>query len=83
MLVQTSLVEDLESQMNIQADERWAPDSPKYKEYLEYSRQREFIRAVENLEGLVVQRILELAKANLASTGKSRFFFFFCSGDSS
>ena len=37
---------------------------------LEYSRQRQFIRAVEELENLVVQRLFELSKANLASTGE-------------
>jgi len=38
---------------------------------LEYSQHREFIRAVEELENLVVQRLFELSKANLASTGGS------------
>ena len=37
---------------------------------LEYSQQRQFIRAVEELENLVVQRLFELSKANLASTGE-------------
>ena len=37
---------------------------------LDYSRHRHFIRAVEELENLVVQRLWELSKANLASTGE-------------
>ena len=38
---------------------------------LEYSQRRQFIRVVEELENLVVQRLFELSKANLASTGAS------------
>jgi len=41
-----------------------------YVEMREYSRHRQFIRAVEELENLVVQRLFELSKANLASTGE-------------
>ncbi|KAI5985795.1 hypothetical protein EDD15DRAFT_2373911 [Pisolithus albus] len=48
---------------------RWTRDHPQYNEALEYVRQRTFIRAVEELEGLVVQRLAELSKANLAGTG--------------
>ena len=45
-------------------------DRREYVQMLEYSQQRQFIRAVEELENLVVQRLFELSKANLASTGK-------------
>ena len=38
---------------------------------LEYSQHRQFIHVVEELEGLVVQRLFELSKANLASTGEN------------
>lgn len=43
---------------------------PQYQDAVKYVKNREFIRAVEVLEGLVVQRLFELSKANLASTGK-------------
>lgn len=35
-----------------------------------YSQERQFIRSVEELEGLVVRRLFELSKANLAGTGR-------------
>lgn len=40
-----------------------------YVEMHEYSQHHQFIRAVEELKNLVVQRLFELSKANLASTG--------------
>ncbi|KIK80577.1 hypothetical protein PAXRUDRAFT_158279, partial [Paxillus rubicundulus Ve08.2h10] len=64
------LVEDLGSDMNIEADECWTPKSPKFKQYIEYSRHCDCICTVETFESLVVQHLLELARANLASTGK-------------
>ncbi|KAG2044043.1 hypothetical protein BDR03DRAFT_930785 [Suillus americanus] len=42
---------------------------PEYQEALKYLHNRQFICAVQHLEGLVVQRLFELAKANLAGTG--------------
>ncbi|KAG2744462.1 hypothetical protein P692DRAFT_20850415 [Suillus brevipes Sb2] len=58
---------DLEHQLGL--TERWTPHDPEYQEALEYLNNHRFIRAVQRLEGLVVQRLFELAKANLASTG--------------
>ena len=63
-------VEDLEDQLGIEPMDRWTMDRCEYVQMLEYSQQRQFIRAVEELENLVVQRLFELSKANLASTGK-------------
>ncbi|KAG2085421.1 hypothetical protein BD769DRAFT_1374346 [Suillus cothurnatus] len=65
--IQINIVEDLETRLDIA--ERWTPGYSDYRETLEYSRRRKFIRAVEDLEGLVVQRLFELSKANLSSTG--------------
>ena len=45
-------------------------DQREYVEMLEYSRRRQFIHAVEELENLVVQRLFKLSKANLAFTGE-------------
>jgi hypothetical protein len=36
---------------------------------VQYSQERHFIRSVEELEGLVVRRLFEMSKANLAGTG--------------
>ena len=67
---QQDRVEDLEDQLGIEPTDRWTMDRREYVQMLEYSRQRQFIRAVEELENLVVQCLFELSKANLASTGK-------------
>ncbi|KAG1791119.1 uncharacterized protein HD556DRAFT_1445641 [Suillus plorans] len=67
LLVEMNAVDDLERRMAI--TERWQPDDPKYKEALAYLTNRQFIRVIEQLQGLVVQRLFELAKANIAGTG--------------
>lgn len=71
LLVKMNAVDDLERRMAI--TERWQPDDPKYKEALAYLTNRQFIRAIEQLQGLVVQRLFELAKANIAGTGMHCF----------
>lgn len=58
---------DLERRIGV--TQRWTPADPEYQEALKYLHNRRFIHAVQQLEGLVVQRLFELAKANLASTG--------------
>ena len=67
---QQDRVEDLEEQLGIEPTDCWTVDQHEYAEMLEYSRHRQFIRAVEELKNLVVQRLFELSKANLASTGE-------------
>ncbi|KAG1724721.1 hypothetical protein EDB19DRAFT_1644392 [Suillus lakei] len=49
--------------------ERWHPQDIKYQEGLAYLTNRRFIQAVEHLQGLIIQRLFELAKANIAGTG--------------
>ncbi|KAF8129932.1 hypothetical protein EV363DRAFT_1168096 [Boletus edulis] len=65
--LQLNVVEHFERQHGIQR--RWSADDPEYIAVQDYARHRTFIRAVEELEGLVVQRLFELSKANLAGTG--------------
>jgi len=60
-------VEEIERHLGI--EERWQPGDPKYLEIESWIKHKEFITAVEELEGRVVQRLFELSKANLASTG--------------
>ena len=62
-------LEDIERRMGITAP--WAEDSPEYQEAKAYVKNRRFNHAVDNLERLVVQRLFELSKANLAGTGTS------------
>ncbi|KAL1673038.1 hypothetical protein EV122DRAFT_271001 [Schizophyllum commune] len=49
--------------------ERWRPDNERYIAALRYVQTREFERVMNRLEGLVVQRLVELSKANLSRTG--------------
>ena len=48
---------------------RWQWDDAKYVEMLEYISNRKFVRVVEELQGLVVSRLMELDKMNLAGSG--------------
>jgi hypothetical protein len=66
--LQMNVVDDTERRLGV--DERWTPGHEEYQRALQYLNNRKFIRAVEALEGLVVQRLFELSKANLVGTGK-------------
>jgi hypothetical protein len=66
--------EDLERQLGLK--ECWTHDHPDYQEAAAYIKNKRFIRAVEHLEGLVVARLFELAKANLMGTCAYLFGFF-------
>ncbi|KAI0069613.1 hypothetical protein K474DRAFT_1608419, partial [Panus rudis PR-1116 ss-1] len=48
---------------------RWDPGDTEYIEALKYSTSREYHRALDHLHKLVVQRIMELHKMNIAQTG--------------
>ena len=48
---------------------RWQRDDTEYQEILKYISNRKFVRVVEELQGLVVSRLMELEKVNLASSG--------------
>ncbi|KAG1838864.1 hypothetical protein DFJ58DRAFT_845906 [Suillus subalutaceus] len=47
----------------------WTPECPEYAMALKYFHECHFVRVVEELEGLVVQCLFELSKANLTGTG--------------
>lgn len=70
--LQLNVVADFEHRHDIQ--QRWTPECPEYVMALKYFHERRFVRAVEELEGLVVQRLFELSKANLAGTGRCTIF---------
>jgi hypothetical protein len=48
---------------------RWQPDGAEYMETLKYMAERRYHRALDHLQKLVVQRLFELNKLNLARTG--------------
>jgi len=66
--LQMNAVDDTERRLGV--DECWTPECAEYQHALQYLKNRRFIRVVERLEGLVVQRLFELSKANLMGTGK-------------
>ena len=61
-------LQQIEEHLDIGA--RWTTDSPEYRNASEYVRTRSYQRAVDKLEGLVVQRLFELTKANVSQTGR-------------
>ena len=48
---------------------RWKQDDAEYVKMLEYIDNRKFVHIVEELQGLVVSRLVELDKMNLAGSG--------------
>lgn len=62
-----SNVETLERILNIQV--QWTPDSLEYKATLEKTRLRDYMRAVDRLELLLLGRMLELSKVHSVGTG--------------
>ncbi|KIY52351.1 hypothetical protein FISHEDRAFT_35449 [Fistulina hepatica ATCC 64428] len=66
-----SLVDDevarIEDVMGI--TERWRPDSPEYLACRKELTERQYRRALDELERLVVQRLMELTKLNMSGVG--------------
>ena len=67
LLAQMNHADEIEQQIGI--EEHWSVEDPHYLDALKYIHNPTFIGVVEHLEGLVVQRLFELLKANLAATG--------------
>jgi hypothetical protein len=65
-------IDDIERLIDIKR--QWQRDDAKYQKTLKYISNRKFVRVVEELEGLVVSRLMELEKANLAGSG-TRFVY--------
>ncbi|KZT26423.1 hypothetical protein NEOLEDRAFT_1198259 [Neolentinus lepideus HHB14362 ss-1] len=67
LMVSIAAVGDLEQKLEIA--ERWTDAHPEYRKTLEYLRTRDFHRALDRLQQLVIQRLFELQKANMAGMG--------------
>ncbi|KAI0075583.1 hypothetical protein K474DRAFT_1761098, partial [Panus rudis PR-1116 ss-1] len=65
-----SEVINMEIRMNISPSERWNPTTPQYVATLKYLEERKYQRALEKVQRLVIQRLFELHKLNLAQTGE-------------
>jgi hypothetical protein len=48
---------------------RWQRSDSKYQDMRQYISNKKFVRIVEELQGLVVSRLMELDRVNLAGTG--------------
>jgi len=66
-------VADLEAKLNIEC--MWTEDDPEYHEVEKYLQHREFHRALDRVQQLVVQRLFEMSKANIAGMGKLSIVF--------
>ena len=56
----------------MQIPRRWVPGDREYEETLKYIATRNYQRALGRLQRLVIQRLFELHKLNLAQTGMLR-----------
>lgn len=68
MAIAIRSVNDLELKLNIA--EAWTPQHPKYQETLRYMHARQFHRALNKVQQLVVQRLLEMTKVNASGMSK-------------
>lgn len=55
-------------------EKQWTPDSLEYQHAKGYVHIHTYQRAVDKLEGLVVQSLFELTKANVSQTGENIVF---------
>lgn len=62
-------IAELEVALNI--TRRWQPSDAAYAETNQYIATRKYRLALAKLQGLVIQRLFELQKMNLAQTGKA------------
>jgi len=67
IFLQTQL-QDLAGHLDI--GEHWTPEDAEYQREMEYQEVQTYQVAVDKLEGVVVQRLFELTKANVSETGK-------------
>lgn len=61
------VVDDMERLLCIR--HRWQQSDAEYQKILQYISDKKFVRVVEELQGLVVSRLMELDRANLAGSG--------------
>ncbi|KAF7791531.1 hypothetical protein EIP86_002547 [Pleurotus ostreatoroseus] len=59
---------ELEVVLGIGENGRWTPANPKFKETVKFLNEKKFLDAVEHLQRLVIMRLFELHKLNIAQT---------------
>lgn len=61
-------VVEMETMLGV--DTRWVPEDPEYQEAAKYLAERKYHRALNKVHKLVIQRLFELHKLNIAGTGE-------------
>lgn len=64
-----------ELEVSLQITRRWKRSDVQYQDALKFVNHNSFVAVVDELEGRIVQRLFELAKANLAGTGNIFILF--------
>lgn len=72
-LTREQAVHDFELKLGVA--KRWEPADTKYQEIEDYVKKRDYHQALNKLQGLVVQRLFELQKANIPGMSASASFF--------
>jgi hypothetical protein len=62
-------VDNFERLLGITGTMRWQREGAEYVKILEYVDNKKFVHTIEELQGLVVSRLMELDKMNLAGSG--------------
>ncbi|KAJ3724216.1 hypothetical protein DFJ43DRAFT_1003285 [Lentinula guzmanii] len=62
-------VQSFEERLELRRDQRWVNGSEEWKQAAELVSTAKYRKALDRLEGLIVARIFELSKMNLAGTG--------------
>lgn len=70
MAIAIQAVNELELKLDV--PETWTPQHPEYQDTLKYMQMRRFHRALDEVQRLVVQRLLEMTKANASGMSKCR-----------
>lgn len=68
LLVAIRSVEDLEVKLELTVP--WPEDGLDFTDTLDYVQQRDYHRALDNIQRLVISRLFEASKANLSQMGK-------------
>lgn len=68
VLVTSRAVGDMEQRLAVEIP--WTPETPQYIETLTYMRERDFRRALDKVQQLVIQRLFELSKAHIVGMGE-------------
>ena len=64
------LLEVNEIECRLHITQRWQPGETRYNDTVKYIAERDYHRAIDKLHKLVIRRLFELHKLNIAGTGK-------------